>query len=163
MAAQDINNTRPDIFEIYIGGTIAPFHMTVSKSESLDMVPITTQRYGTTPIGHLIQGHKADLVFEFQEWTIEDLKRWDSIVAETATVNKLPGVGTLAPTNTVRLHNAGDGDDTSKDLYFPKVTFMGTAFNADGQNEARQSVRGVAVRDLSSGDLVQIGWEDSEE
>jgi hypothetical protein len=158
MPPQDTNNLRGNQFDVFINGADAPFHMTVSVGPGLDLGPVMTQRHGSTPIAMIVQGHKADLTFEFQEWTIEDLKRWNGIVANTAAVNKLPAVGTKMPTNSVRLHNPGDGADTTRDIVFPAVVFAGVGFNIDGTANHKQSVAGTAILDAASGDVVQIGY-----
>ena len=151
------DNLRGNQWDVFIDDNDASFQMTVSVSPGLDLGPITTQRHGSTPIAMMVQGHKADLTFEFQEWTIDDLKRWNGITAATANVNKLPPVGTQMPTHKIRLHNAGDGQDTSKDIVFLKVVFGGAGFTIDGGPQHKQQVSGTAILDAASGDVVQIG------
>jgi len=157
MANQDTANIRGDLWDVFIDDNPAPFSMYVNRGKHLDTVPITTQRYGTTPIASMIQGHMCALSFEFQEPTLDNLKLWDGIVAATVPVNKLPAVGTLLPTHEVRLHNPTDPDN-SKDLVYPKVCFHGHANNSDGQGELRSPVEATAHRDPTTGDTVQIGW-----
>ena len=158
MPNQDTANIRPNLWDVFIDDAAAPFSMFVNKGEHFSSVPITTQRYGTTPIAMLIEGHMCQLSFEFQEWTVYNLKLWDGIVAETAPVNKLQAVGSRLPTHSIRLHNPADGADTSRDLVFPAVCFQSHAFNSDGTKELKNAVTGTAIRDTTSGDVVQLGY-----
>lgn len=158
MAARDTDNMKGNQWDVFLAGNPSPFEMSVSVGEALDLAPITTQREGTTPIAIMVQGHKTELTFEFQEWTIDDIKRWNGIIAATASVNKLPAVGTKMPTVHIRLHNAGDGEDTSKDIVFPAVVFGGMGFSIDGGPLAKQQVKGTAILDAATGDVVQIGY-----
>lgn len=158
MANQDTANIRGDLWDVFIDGNPAPFSMFVNRGKHLDTVPVTTQRHGTTPIASIIQGHMCALSFEFQEWTIDNIKMWDGIVAATASVNDLPALGTLLPTHAVRLHNPSDGADTSKDLVYPAVVFHGHANNSDGQGELRLPVEATALLDAASGKVARIGY-----
>jgi len=155
---EDVNNVQGNQWDVFLGGSAAPFEMSVSVGEGLDLAPVTTQRNGTTPIAMMVQGHKTELAFEFIERTIDDMKRWNGITAPTAPVNKLPAVGSKMPAIRVRLHNAADGNDTTKDIVFPAVVFGGMGFNIYGGPVAKQQVKGTAILDAATGDVVQIGY-----
>lgn len=158
MAPQDPNNVKSDIWLIYIDDIDAPFHSSVSIGEQLDIHPVTTQRSGSTPIAHLVQGHKCELTFEFQELGVEDLKRAMGISEATIAVNKLPTIGTRLGTHKIRLHNPTDGPVTTSDLVFPTVVFGSFTNTADGAGEATITVKAMAELDQASGDVVQLGY-----
>lgn len=151
------DNMLGNQWDVFIDGDPSPFQMTVSVGQTLTLQPITTQRFGADPVCHMVNGRSLELSFQFQEWTIDDLKRWNGITANTAAVNKLPAVGTKMPSHNVRLHNA-NADDNSMDIVFPSVVFHGMGFNVDGSADAKQDVKATAQRDAATGDVVQIGY-----
>lgn len=160
MAAQDVANVRGDAWDVFINDSLAPFYASVSAGPQIIAHPFKTQRMGDTILGHLVEGHKCSLSFVFQEMTVQDAIRWNGLTGATGNENPLPAVGTLLPNYSIRLHNKGDGDDTTKDIYFPAANFLGFSMSTDGRGTADQTVAAEAVRDPATGVLSQIGWVD---
>lgn len=158
MPAQDPNNIKGNQFDVYIDHGDAPFQLTVNAGPALVLENVETQRLGKSPIGAMVTGHMTELTFEFQEWTKEDIKRWNGITAVNASQNYLPPVGTLMPKHHIRLHNRGDGADTTKDICYPAVSFRGMALSIDGGPVAKQQVSATAFVDLDSGHSAIIGY-----
>lgn len=158
MAPQNTANLKADIWEIFIDDANAPFHAAVSFGPQLDLHAVTTQRYGSTPIATIVQGHMCELSFEWQEWEVEFLMKISGIAGAAATVNKLPAIGTQMPKHKIRLHNPTDGAVTTADLVFPAVCFQSFSNSADGREEAKYTSAAKAQRDTASGDVIQIGY-----
>lgn len=158
MAAQDTANLKADIWELFIDHAPAPFHSAVSFGPQLDLHPVKTQRWGSTTIATIIQGHMGELSFEWQEGEVEFLMKINGIAGAAASVNDLPAIGSQMPTHHIRLHNPTDGADTSADLVFPAVSFQSFSNSADGREEAKYTSAAKAQRDPESGAVVQIGY-----
>jgi hypothetical protein len=152
------DNVKGDFWQVFIDDVAAPFSSTLDVGEGLDVHRVTTQLYGTTPIGTILQGQKADLSFTFQELSVAESMRWNGITGVAAAENPLPPVGTKLPTHSVRLHNPADGADTTNDIYMPKVSFLGFSMSVSGTGNAEQKVPALAMMDLATGVLSQIGW-----
>lgn len=155
MPPQD--NIRPNSWDIFLAGNAGPWSASVSKSEPLDIHGIATQRFGTSIVAGLIQGHNCELSLDVQEWSAANIAIWNNTLATTGAVKTLHPVGSLVPTIELRLHNPADTDNVN-DIVFPAVYFHGLAINSDGTRELRNQVRATAQRDPTSGLTYQIGW-----
>ena len=159
MPPQD--NVRPNAWDIFIGSNPGPWLASISKSEPLDIHALQTQRYGTTNVGGLVQGHNIELSMDIQEWTAANIATFNNTLVGAGVVKSLLPVGSVVPTTSFRMHNPADTNNAN-DIVFPAVYFHGLAISSDGTRELRPQVRITATLDAVSGHVYQIGWEASE-
>lgn len=145
-------NIKGDLWEMKIGGTAGPWHVSISLADMLTLFPVKSGRTGSSTVTTLVEGHGGTITVEVEEWAGAEIRRALGI----ASGNAPPAVGTQMPAHSVNLHNPLDAATVTDDIHFFACVFSNFRRTHDGQGQAGMSFD-LKPQMNDDGNIWQIG------
>lgn len=153
-------NVKTARVQLFIDGSESPLLADVSGSNFAQALAVLSGRAGATPEMHLVEGHPGQVQITFLEHSAAVIKLINGI--ESANKAAL-AAGSRLPPHALRVHNPGDGSDTSKDIVIPAVVFTDWAWSRGPTGVAQHScVARIEQPDDPELDVWWIGYVEPE-
>lgn len=149
------SNIQGANLDVFLGTNAAPFSAVVTINPMVDIVKVLTQRYGTTPVAHLVQGHNAEVTVEFNEYDAAVVRQCLNLSGASGPWTP-PAVGTQPAAFPLRLHNP-HAADTTNDIVLSEVIPMNFGMTVNGQGEKKFTVT-FSMQMATDGKTWQLGY-----